>query len=88
MLWRRPVALIATTRRAGERGAVGVDGISITVQPGRYSIYRPAWVLWIVGSGGCGHDWTGPTEGWRLGLGQAEAQLLEPHVSVQARLRI
>ena len=41
MLWRRPVALIATTRRAGERGAVGVDGISITVQPGRYPIYRP-----------------------------------------------
>jgi len=41
MMWRRPVALIATTRRAGERGAVGVDGISITVQAGRYPIYRP-----------------------------------------------
>ena len=42
MLWHRPVALIATPRRGGERArAGGVDGISIIVQPGRYSIYRP-----------------------------------------------
>ena len=54
VLWRRPVALIATPRRGGERArAGGGDGIPFTVR---------AWVLWIVGSGGCGHDWIGRTD--------------------------
>ena len=50
--------------RAGGRG----DGIPFTVR---------AWVLWIVGSGGCGHDWIGWTDDY-LRLGHAAAQLVKP----------
>ena len=55
MLWRRSVVLIATPRRGGKRARAGGGGddIPFTVR---------AWVLWIVGSGGCGHDWIGWTD--------------------------